>query len=163
VLGKVNFIFGAIMVVCGVAATLLGGWLGDWFRKYSSGSYFIVSAIGIMLSTLFVFLMMHTPFPAAWIWLFWAVFFLFLNTGPSNTILANVTRPGVRANAFALNILVIHALGDAISPPLLGAMVGKYSWNAALYVVCGTMLLASLFWFWGARYLERDTAVVDGA
>lgn len=161
-LGSVNTIFGGIMVVCGITSTLLGGWLGDWYRKYNSGSYFIVSAIGIVISALFIVLMINTTFPLAWGWLFFAVFFLFLNTGPSNTILANVTSPTVRANAFALNILVIHALGDAISPPILGAIAGK-SWGMALYLVAAVMVLAALFWFWGAAYLERDTQKAEAA
>jgi MFS family permease len=160
-LKEVNFNFGAITVVCGIAATLLGGWLGDYFRRYMSGSYFIVSAAGIMLSALFIILMIHTAFPFAWVWLFFAVFFLFLNTGPSNTILANVTHPSVRAQAFAMNILIIHALGDAISPPILGAVAGKYGWNQALYIVAAVMVLGGALWFWGAAYLKRDTDRAD--
>jgi MFS family permease len=159
-LDQVNLYFGGIMVVAGITATLSGGWLGDFFQKRYSGAYFTVSAAGILLSTVFIVLMMHTPFPAAWLWLFFAVFFLFLNTGPSNTILANVTHPSVRASAFALNILIIHALGDAISPPLLGGIAGQ-SWNAALYVVCGVMMLASAFWFVGAIFLKRDSDRVE--
>jgi MFS family permease len=169
-LAKVNTYFGGITVVAGLTATLLGGWLGDYFRRYNPGSYFLVSAAGILISAVFIVLMIHTPFPThgeafglAWVWLFLAVFFLFLNTGPSNTILANVTSPAVRANGFALNILIIHALGDAVSPPLLGAIVGRFSWNAALYLVCGVMVLAALLWFAGAPFLERDTQRVEQA
>ncbi len=44
--------------------------------------------------------------------MFLAIFCLFFNTGPSNTALANVSLPAVRAMAFAANIFVIHALGD---------------------------------------------------
>ena len=33
-----------------------------------------------------------------------------------------MTHPSIRATGFALNILVIHLLGDAISPPIVGAM-----------------------------------------
>jgi MFS family permease len=46
-LASVNFKFGAITAVTGVFATLIGGWLGDFFRRYTSGAYFIVSGIGI--------------------------------------------------------------------------------------------------------------------
>ena len=60
------------------------------------------------------------PFPWAWIMLFAGVFVLFFNTGPTNTILANVTHPAIRSTAFALNIFIIHAFGDAISPVVLG-------------------------------------------
>lgn len=155
-LATVNFYFGIITVVCGITATLLGGWLGDYFRRYTSGSYFIISAAGILLSALFIALMVNTPFPAAWIWLSLAVFFLFLNTGPSNAILANVTTQANRANAFAMNILIIHALGDAISPPILGKIAGR-SWDNALYLVCVVMVLAAILWLWGSIFLKRDT------
>jgi ABC-type dipeptide/oligopeptide/nickel transport system permease component len=64
------------------------------------------------------------PFPAAWIFVFLAECFIFFNTGPSNTILANVTHPAIRAAGFALNIFVIHILGDAISPFLIGVIAG---------------------------------------
>jgi sugar phosphate permease len=161
-LATVNLYFGGITVVAGIVSTLLGGWLGDRFRRVTPGSYFYVSAAGIAISAAFIVLMIHTPFPLAWVWLFMAVFFLFLNTGPSNTILANVTHPAVRANAFALNILVIHALGDAVSPPMLGAIIGRYSWNAALYLVAAVMVFAAVFWAAGAPFLERDTRRVEG-
>jgi MFS family permease len=156
-LARVNLYFGGITVVAGLSSTLAGGWLGDRLRRYTGGSYFLVSGAGMILSTVFIVLVMHTPFPYAWAWLFCAVFFLFFNTGPSNTALANVTPAPLRASAFALNILLIHALGDAISPPVLGAVIGKFSWNAALYVVCGMMALAAVLWFAGAPFLKRDT------
>jgi MFS family permease len=164
-LATVNTRFGLITVVAGIAATLSGGWLGDFLRRYLSGAYFLVSGAGIVVSALFIVLMMRSAdaepaSPLLWVWIALAVFFLFLNTGPSNTILANVTHPTVRANGFALNILVIHALGDAISPPILGAIAGR-SWNAALAVVAGMMVVAGAFWFCGAPFLERDTAAVE--
>jgi MFS family permease len=169
-LQQVNTAFGAITVVAGITATLAGGWLGDFFRRYTSGSYFIVSGVGMLLSAGFMLLMVHSSFvktpgggtAMGWIWLSLGVFFLFLNTGPTNTVLANVTSPAVRANAFALNILVIHALGDAISPPILGAVIGGVSWEAALYVVIGVMVVAGLIWFAGAPFLARDTAAAAG-
>lgn len=157
-LARVNTIFGGLTVVGGLSATLLGGLAGDWLRGRFPGSYFLVSGAGILLACPFVILMLYTPFPLAWVFVFLAVFFLFFNTGPSNTILANVTRPSVRATAFALNIFLIHALGDAISPPLLGAIVGaEQRWNAAFVVVTAVMALAGVLWLWGARYLAADT------
>ena len=65
--------------------------------------------------------MLYAPFPWAWIFLGLTVFCLFFNTGPANAILANVVHPSMRATAFALNIFIIHVLGDALSPPLIGA------------------------------------------
>ena len=155
-LAQINLIFSAVVVVAGFAATLAGGWAGDKLRPFLPGSYFIVSAVGIILACPFVIAMVYLPFPWAWVMCFIAVFCLFFNTGPSNTILANVTHPSVRATGFALNICVIHLLGDALSPPLLGK-IGHTSWNAAFFLVAAVMAGAGVLWFWGARYLQRDT------
>jgi hypothetical protein len=91
------------------------------------------------------------------------VFFLFFNTGPSNTALANVTLPRVRATAFALNILIIHALGDAISPPLVGAIRDRWNMNVGFLAISGTMLIAGVVWIWGAKFLAGDTEAVETA
>jgi MFS transporter, Spinster family, sphingosine-1-phosphate transporter len=157
-LANATFIFGIVSAVAGLSATILGGLAGDWLRKRAAGAYFIVSGVGILLACPFVLLMLVTPFPVAWIMLFFAVFFLFFNTGPANAILANVTHPNVRATAFAMNIFLIHALGDALSPPLLGAIVGNtHRWNMAFFVVVSVMALAGGLWLVGARFLDTDT------
>ena len=158
-LGSINVIFGGIVVVSGLGATLLGGIVGDWLRPRWPGSYFIVSGIAMLVGFPFVLLILVTPFPWAWAFVFLACFCLFFNTGPTNTVLANVTHPAVRASAFALNILVIHALGDAISPWVIGTIAGSYNLATGFTVVSIFILIGGIFWLWGARYLERDTAL----
>ena len=51
---------------------------------------------------------------------FFAEFFLFLNTGPLNAALVGSVPSNLRASSIALNVLLIHGLGDAISPLLMG-------------------------------------------
>jgi MFS family permease len=150
--------FGAITAVSGLLATLLGGMAGDWLRTRFSGSYFLVSGVAMLSGFPMLLCFLWTPFPVAWFFVFLAVFCLFFNTGPTNTILANVTHPSIRASAFALNILVIHLLGDVISPPLVGFIQGTWDMNTGFVVVSLLMLVGGLLWLWGARYLEHDTA-----
>jgi MFS family permease len=154
-------IFGGITVVAGLISTLLGGFIADRLRKRFGGSYFLVSGLGMLLAFPLFIAMLYTPFPLAWVFLFASVFFVFLNTGPSNAALANVVESNVRATAFAVNILVIHALGDVISPPLIGAVAGHVDRNAAFLVVSGAMLVSGVIWLCGMKYLAADTAVVD--
>lgn len=162
-LGKVNMIFGGITVVAGFVATLAGGMAGDALRKRFPGSYFLVSAAGLLAGFPMLLLVLWTPFPYAWVFVFLAVFCLFFNTGPSNTVLANVTPPGIRATAFAINIFVIHALGDAISPPLMGWIADEWSMDVAFMFVGLMFLVGGMFWLWGAKHLARDTAAVSGS
>ena len=152
-------IFGGITVVAGLLSTLLGGFLADKLQKRFSGSYFLVSGVGMILAFPLCLAMLYTPFPWAWGFLFGAVFFVFLNTGPSNAALANVVSPNVRATAFAVNIFVIHALGDALSPPLLGAVAGHWDMNVAFLIVSAAMLVSGIIWLFGMKYLAADTAV----
>jgi MFS family permease len=153
--------FGAITVVAGLFSTILGGILGDRLRRQIPGSYFLVSGAGMVLAFPCMVATIYTPFPAAWFTLFFAVFFVFLNTGPSNTAVANVTMPAVRGSAFALNIFIIHAFGDAIAPPLIGAIAGRTDLNIAFLFVSGTMLLSGIVWLFGIRFLAHDTAEVE--
>lgn len=157
--GKV--IFGVIAATAGLISTLLGGWVADRLRGRFGGAYFLVSGIGMLLAFPFFVTMLFVPFPVAWIFLFAAVFFSFLNTGPSNTAIANVAQPAVRATAFALNILVIHALGDVLAFPTIGFIGGHTNMTVAFLVVSGMMLIAGVLWLAGMKYLAADTAAVE--
>jgi MFS transporter, Spinster family, sphingosine-1-phosphate transporter len=63
----------------------------------------------------------------------------------------------MRAAAFALNIFVIHAFGDVLSPFLIGLISDRYSMDAAFRVMAVMILCGGAFWIWGARYLHSDT------
>jgi MFS transporter, Spinster family, sphingosine-1-phosphate transporter len=181
-LADANWVFGLIVVVSGLLGTLAGGWLGDRLRARWSGSYFLVSGGSLLVAFPLVLLVPAVDFPQAWTLIFVAVFCLFFSTGPTNTILVNVTPPGIRAAAFAVNIFLIHALGDAFSPFVIGWVNEAFSntieihpgikeagaagrmflgnMNVGFYLMSAMVLISGLLWLWGARYLERDTARV---
>jgi MFS family permease len=158
-----NYVFGLITVVAGLTATILGGITGDRLRSRFPGSYFLVSAGGMLVGFPLFLAVLVTPLPWAWGLIFLACFCLFFNTGPVNTILANVTHPALRAPGFALNILIIHAFGDAISPLVIGAIADWFhdgqhkNLNAGFLAISGMILLSAVFWFAGAPFLARDT------
>ena len=154
-------IFGAMTAVAGLISTLLGGWLADRLRPRFAASYFLVSGVGMLLAFPFFVAALFVPFPAAWGFMFVAIFFCFLNTGPANTALANVARPSVRATAFAFNILIIHLFGDAAAFPAIGYIGGHTTMNIAFLVVSGMMLLAGIFWLLGMKYLPAETDAVE--
>src|SRR5436190_10544314 len=156
-------IFGLITVVAGLVSTLLGGVIADRLRPRFAGSYFWVSGIGMLIAFPFFIATLYIPFPAAWIPMFLAIFFLFLNTGPSNTALANVSLPAVRATAFAANIFIIHAFGDVQAFWLLGYIGGHANMHVAFLFVSGIILVSGLVWLSGVKYVAADTAAVENA
>lgn len=169
---QANAMFGPIVVVTGILATLSGGWLGDKLRSRFSGSYFLVSGAAMLLGFPLFLAVLFTPFPYCWVTIALAVFCLFFNTGPTNTIIANVTPSAIRSTAFAFCILTIHALGDAISPAVIGFVSDVASrvggtpdpvrgMNIGFSVVSITILISGVFWLMGARHLARDTAAAS--
>lgn len=154
---QANYYFGMITVVAGLTATLLGGLAGDWLRSRFPGSYFLVSAGGMLVGFPLFLAVLVTPLPWAWVLIFLTCFCLFFNTGPVNTILANVTHPALRAPGFALNILIIHAFGDVISPLIIGAIADWKNLNVSFLAMSGMILLSAAFWFVGMPFLARDT------
>ena len=156
-----RIVFGGMLVAAGITATPLGGLVGDLFRKRFGGAYFLVSAIGVMIAFPVSAAIVFVPFPLAWVFMFVALFLLFFNTGPSNTAIANVTQPSVRAMAFAVNIFIIHAFGDAAAPPLIGLVADRTNMDVAFLAVTATMFIAGVLWLCGAKFLVTDTAAAE--
>ena len=68
------------------------------------------------------------------------------------------THPTVRAMAFAVSILCMHAPGDAISPVIIGAVSDRSSLQSAVMLVPLAFALAAVLWSYGARTLPaQDT------
>lgn len=126
--GSANLVFGQIAVVSGIVGTLAGGFLGDAWARRDPNGYFRLSGLGLLIATPFAF---AVPFVGSLtltlVFTFVGELFVFLNTGPLNTALINASPPTIREAAVGLNVLCIHLLGDAISPPLLGAMIDVLS------------------------------------
>jgi len=162
VAGPVATIFGLISLVAGLSGTLLGGIVGDKLRSRLPGSYFLVSGVAMLVGFPLFLVTLRAPFPLAWLFVFLACFCLFFNTGPVNTILANVTHPAIRATAFAINILVIHLVGDVISPLVIGLLADRFNMNIAFVLVVTMFLVSGVLWLCGAKHLERDTRHASG-
>jgi MFS family permease len=158
-LRQANTIFGAIVVVSSLLSTLLGGWVADWLRTRIRGSYFAFSGVSMFFGFGFFLAFLYSSFPTAWIFLFLTAFFIFANTGPTNTILTNVIHPAMRQMAVAINIFIIHSLGDVISPWIIGAVSVREEYlDRGFLLVSGMIFVGAVIWWLGARHLEADTA-----
>ncbi|MBK5273427.1 MAG: MFS transporter [Desulfuromonadales bacterium] len=159
---KGNTMFGATTVLAGILGTLAGGWLGDRWQKRSGKGYLLISGWGFLIGTPFAAWAILAPgLTACMSAIFIAEFFLFLNTGPLNTVIINVTDPAVRAMAFAVNIFFIHALGDAVSPSILGWLSDQWGLRSALLITPLAMVMAGLLCFFCGRFVVRDMALVE--
>jgi MFS family permease len=152
--------FGAIVVITGFIGTFVGGWLGDYCAKYSRRAYLWLSAIATLVAAPFVWMALttssHTVYLASMVW---AQLCLFLSTGPINAAIINLVSATERATAIALGVFAIHLLGDALSPPLIGALSDQFSLAQAVKIVPIAVVIGGCIWIWAASAQARADAV----
>lgn len=150
-LDHAGYVFGALLVVAGFGGTLAGGWLGDRIHEKNRGGHFLAAGWGLLVAAPFAVLGIVLSSPAGyWSAVFVCLFFLFFNTAPLNAALCNVVPANMRSSAVAVNVLLIHMLGDAISPFLMGTIsdaTGSLAHGlllaSAMIAVGGAILVAS--------------------
>jgi predicted MFS family arabinose efflux permease len=156
-----NLAFGMIIVIDGIVAALAGGWLGDYLLPRMKGSYYLVSAASMLLGmpVMIVALFVKGPLmiPAIAV----AAFFLLLNTAPLNAAVINSVGAHIRATALAVNIFIIHILGDVPSPTMMGWVADKRSLQAAFILPVIAMGVSSAILFYGIKF--APPVAFDGA
>jgi MFS family permease len=168
-LAEAGTVFGGLTVAAGALGSLAGGWLADWALRWTSRSYFLVSAFGYVVGLpLAVAALLAPGLRLAASGIFLAEFFLFLNMGPINAVIVAVTELRSHSMAFAANIFVIHALGDAFSPTLIGAAsdrwgAGPAGLTKALLAAASALALAAAFCFLGMRHYDADVRRIGDA
>ena len=142
-----DLLVGAVTAVSGLTGTFIGGYLGDRLSRrlrqghlWLSGGATVAAILPAWLALTAVSPMIFRPS------LFVAEFFLFLSTGPVNVVIVSIVPPGIRAMAMAVCIFVIHALGDAISPPIIGMLADFNGLARAVLIVPISIAVAGIFW-----------------
>jgi MFS family permease len=168
-----NYGLAGVVCISGIVGTALGGWLGDragpWLGQFlpprRGGGYFWLSGLTMFAATPFIGAAIALTQPALiFACLLFGLTLAFINQGPANTILVNVTGPRLRATAVAVSIFFLHFLGDIPSPPLMG-WVSEYtgSLQLGLAITVPSLALSGLFFCLGAPYLRGDEeAVIRG-
>jgi MFS transporter, Spinster family, sphingosine-1-phosphate transporter len=155
-----NLTFGAIIVVDGIVASLAGGWLGDYLLRRMKSSYYLISAASMALGVPFMIVALFTKgrmmVPAIGV----AAFFLLLNTSPLNAAVINSVGAHIRATALAVNIFLIHILGDVPSPTMMGWAADRKSLQAAFVLPVIAMVISSAILFYGMQF--APAVGVDG-
>jgi len=160
-LQSANLTFGLIIVADGILAALAGGWLGDYLLRRMKSAYYLVSAAGMALGVpamiIALFVKGRTMIPAIAV----AAFFLLLNTAPLNAAVINSVDARIRATALAVNIFIIHILGDVLSPTMMGWVADRRSLQAAFILPVIAMVISSAILFYGMKFAPPVS--VDGA
>ncbi len=147
-----NEMFGAIVVVDGILASLIGGWLGDRLLPRMKSSHYFVSAVSMALGVPFMIVALFARGPIMLPAIAVSAFFLLLNTSPLNAALVNSVGAHIRATAIAVNIFIFHLLGDVPSPTMMGYVADKQSLQAAFILPVIAMVISSAVLFYGMKF-----------
>jgi predicted MFS family arabinose efflux permease len=146
---------GEITAIDGLLATIAGGWLAQQWIKRNHRALYLVSAWGTLLAVPFALLVFFGPahflLPGAYA----AEFCLFLSTGPLNAAIVNSVAAPIRATAISVNLFVIHALGDAFSPGLIGRISDATNLRIGLAATLVSLTISGAILFFGSRFAPR--------
>ena len=172
---------GVVSLLAGATGTFGGGWLAVRVKAYRHNAYFLVCAVSTLLGIVptVAVLVADSPYvflPA----IFLAVMLLFVSNAPFHAILLESVPVRVRAMAVALNIVIIHTFGDAISRALVGVLSeslkagrfaalatladavgidsGRQQLSTALLIVPAALVVSTILFFVGAKAQKRDAA-----
>jgi MFS transporter, Spinster family, sphingosine-1-phosphate transporter len=149
---RANLLFGAIIAVDGLAASLTGGWLGDMLLRRTRSAYYLVSAASMGLGIPVMMIALFDRGPAMVPGIAVAGFLLLLNTAPLNAAIINSVGAHIRATAIAVNLFVIHFLGDALSPWIIGKVSDRSSLEAGFISTVVATALSSAILFYGMKF-----------
>jgi MFS family permease len=174
-----NITLGIVTLLAGATGTFGGGWIADRIAARRRNGYFLVCAVSTLLGivpTLVVLVSNDARIfvPAV----FLAVTMLFVSNAPFHAILLGSVPTSVRAMAVALNIVIIHAFGDAVSRALVGVLsddlrAGRFAalssfaaligidsarehLSTALLIAPFALAISTSLFFFGARTQKHD-------
>ena len=150
---KAGITTGAITAIDGLIGTVLGGWLGHlWLRKNHRALYLICAwsmLVAIPACAAAIFGPRSLLVPGVFV----AELLLFLGNGPLNACIVNSVAAPIRSTAIAINLFVIHSLGDAFSPRLIGRVSdATSSLRIGLGVTLVSLAIATIILFTGSRF-----------
>ncbi len=174
-----NITLGLVTLLAGATGTFGGGWLSDRLAARRHNAYFLVCAVSTLLGIIPTVMMLVADDPRVFLpAVFFAVMLLFVSNAPFHAILLGSVPVHVRAMAVALNIVIIHAFGDALSRLAVGVLsdalkAGHFAalsslaatlgidstrqhLSTALLIAPAALCISTTFFFIGARAQKRS-------
>jgi predicted MFS family arabinose efflux permease len=159
-----SLFYGAVLLVGGLAGIWAGGWLGDRFGHTRRAQYARIPAfaflatvpfyvLAILSPTLTVsFLVLLVPTALGLVWL-----------GPVISAIQHLVRPDMRATASAIFLFINNLIGIGLGTYAIGALsdtlamrFGDESLRYSILAGTGFYILAALFFFQAARWMDHD-------
>jgi len=169
---------GAVIVLAGMAGTVIGGYMADLLNRRHPGARVLVCGIGFLLGAP-AFAVAVTFHSLTIFSIFFVITTLLLSiyTGPSTAATQDVVPSALRASSVAVSLLIAHLLGDAFSPSIVGFLatifdpthgqhaaqsIAGQDLSLALLITCTPALaIAGLIGIFGARWMKGDVEAAE--
>lgn len=137
----------------------LGGFLGDWLFKKTQRGRLIVSAAGVILGAIFMYITMNIPAnqPVQFgiMLMVTALFIPFASPNVLSTVY-DITLPEVRSTANAIESFIENA-GAASAPLIVGLIADATTLKSSILIICIAAWVVCFIFFFGAIYfVPRD-------
>lgn len=148
-------VFGLLVIIAGILGTLGGGFVADKLLQKTSKAYFYTAVLGYALALPIALIgLLFGVKIIALIAFAVAMSFLFMQTGPLNAAIISITSLKIRSMAFALNVFLIHAFGDALSPWAIGSISDVYTLEIGVLFAVLFIIPAAIFGILAAKYFK---------
>ncbi len=178
--GAAGLFSGAVIVLAGIAGTVLGGYMADALNKRFPGARVLVCGIGFLLAApAFAAAVTFHNFTVFTIFFVLTTLLVSVYTGPSTAATMDVVPSVLRASAISVSLLFAHLLGDAFSPTLVGVLATSFDPThgmhfklgvagqdlsvALLWTCTPALIIAGLIGVFGAGWMRSDTEAAERA
>lgn len=144
-----SIILGVVTLIAGLVGVLVGSHIADhWYTKNKAGRSLLV-ACAIILSIPFFFIgFAATGNNMLFVFAFgMGILLISSYFGPVAAVVQDVVPGNLRATAFAVYVFVIHLLGGATAPAVVGWLSDIYELKTALAIATVGQLIAGIVFF----------------
>ncbi len=141
-----SLILGLTLMVAGLIGVLGGSWIADKLQeKYNWGH-----GITVAVSQIFAAPVMYLGLASGgsgtvfFLYFFLGTALLSFYYGPVTSVMHDVVPKHLRATAFAAYILIIHLLGDALSPAAVGRISDRFNLRVGLELCTISVFLSGV-------------------
>jgi len=150
-LAEINLLLGAVTILAGTIGTLVGGRYGHlFFNKFKGDTVAAFNRFCMWTSILaapFAFAVVYVEsfylFVAA---IFMVQTIMFAASAPINTAILAAVPSRIVTTASAVSIFTIHALGDLISPAMVGLLADYMPLRSAMLILPMAVVVSAVLW-----------------
>jgi MFS family permease len=154
--------FGPYVVVCAALGVVLSGMMADKLQKKTAVGNIIIICVGLACAIPCLYVFFYTKDRKILLAsICAAIFFLSWINGPYNALLISLVEPRLRAFVIGMEILLIHLLGDAISPLIVGYLSDAHSLQYALSTLPLFLVGGIIVFIISGIFVPRDLKAME--